>query len=140
MSKSSGDSFYVRNLHRIKDSEDLEVRFKPILTTNDMPTIPIDDSDYYNYPYQKQAKGIRSTRHDEMMIRDNNEPSNRYAILSSIDEDLLNSSRSGPNNDSYTVDELKDFLRQLSLRVSGSKSELVERLLFEKDSLNFDVD
>lgn len=61
-------------------------------------------------------------------------------ILSSIDEDLLNSSRSDSNNNSYTVNELKDFLRQLGLKVSGNKEELVERLLFEKDLLNFDVD
>lgn len=66
--------------------------------------------------------------------------SRRKWILSSIDENLLNSDRSDTNNNSYTVDELKAFLRQLNLKVSGTKSELIERLLIEKDSLYFDVD
>jgi hypothetical protein len=66
--------------------------------------------------------------------------SRRKWILSSIDENLLNSGRSDSTNNSYTVDELKNFLRRLNLKVSGTKSELIERLMFEKDSLYFDVD
>lgn len=66
--------------------------------------------------------------------------SRRKWILSSIDENLLNTDRSDLTNNSYTVDELKDFLRKLNLKVSGTKSELIERLLLEKDLINYDVD
>lgn len=61
----------------------------------------------------------------------------RYEILLFMDENLLNSSRSSSTNDAYTVEELKNFLRLLNLKVSGTKSELVDRLLFEKRLIKF---
>jgi len=101
--------------------------------------------DEVNTGYEEQ-KGVmkRMTGGDNILLQGSggsmDYQSRRKWILSSIDENLLNSSRSDSNNNSYTVDELRDFLRKLNLKVSGNKSELVERLLFEKDVLNFDVD
>ncbi len=65
-----------------------------------------------------------------------NKARGRYELLSSIDENYLNSTLTDSNNNSYTIDELKNFLRRLGLKVSGSKNELVERLLFEKSLLD----
>jgi hypothetical protein len=55
-SYSENDSFYVRSLLKPKESE---VYFKPILTTNKVPTIPVyDNSDYYNYYKSKQQDSL----------------------------------------------------------------------------------
>lgn len=111
-----------------------------------VPKIRLAQLDEYNPEWEEQKGEMkRMTGGDNILLQGSAgsmdyQSSKRFELVSSIDENLLNSDRSDSNNNSYTVDELKHFLRQLNLKVSGTKSELVERLLLEKELLNFDVD
>ena len=48
--------------------------------------------------------------------------------LQKIDPTKLKAGRAKKEDDSYTIQELKDFAKDLKLRVSGTKKELVERI------------
>jgi len=150
------DAITTRSL-RSKNEDDGEVYFRPILLTNTVPTLSYD---YWtpSFNYQAIAKAVRVPFHHELYESNlfkmkrfipvlDCEPiyplsyyERKREIHESMNLDLLKSSRSSPHDDSYTMEELKDFLHQLGLKISGNKEELVRRILNDRYDIIDEVD
>jgi len=71
----------------------------------------------------KNENGVYCKLHHNMILKKNNTIDEIYNINNLNSEELTNSCNK------YTISTLKSFLRSFKLKVTGSKSELVERLV-----------
>jgi len=108
--------------------------YLPIVT----PLLPIITHHHqcnYNYHHQRQQHGVINTLptipNNVKYKKNINEPKRRTAVKSSSSIDYSKNQ----NDDSLqnlTVEELKEILRSMNLKVGGKKSELIERILLQK--------
>ena len=102
----------------------------------------VDDKDFNNETfdtrnyYQEESPTAKDVpRHNDNYYNLNVRSS--YDIHKMRDRALINYDRSGPNNDSYTIIELKQYAKELGLSTTGNKAMLVDRILEDRDT--FDI-